>query len=39
VAEGDRDKATQYFQSALKVEGGTDKARREAEQGLERTKK
>jgi uncharacterized protein HemY len=39
VAAGDRDKATEYFQSALQLEGATDKARLEAKQGLELTKK
>jgi tetratricopeptide (TPR) repeat protein len=39
VAAGERDKAMEYFQSALQLEGATDKARQEAKQGLELTKK
>ena len=39
VAAGERDKATEYFQSALQLEGATEKARQEAKQGLELTKK
>ena len=39
VAAGDRDKAAEYFQSALQLEGASDKARQEAKQGLELTKK
>jgi hypothetical protein len=39
VAAGDRDKATEYFQSALQLEGATDKARQEARQGLQLTRK
>jgi hypothetical protein len=39
VAAGERDRAVEYFQSALQLEGATDKARQEAKQGLELTKK
>jgi tetratricopeptide (TPR) repeat protein len=39
VAAGEFDKATEYFQSAQKLEGATDKARQEARQGLELIKK
>ena len=39
VAAGDRDKAAEYFQSALQLDGATEKARQEARQGLELTKK
>ena len=39
VAAGEFDKATGYFQSALQLEGATEKARQEAKQGLELAKK
>jgi hypothetical protein len=39
VAAGEFDKATEYFQSALQLEGATEKARQEAKQGLELAKK
>jgi len=39
VAADDRDKAAEYFQSALQLEGATEKARQEAKQGLELAKK
>ena len=39
LAAGDRDRAMEYFESALKLEGGTEKARQEARQGLELTRK
>jgi tetratricopeptide (TPR) repeat protein len=38
VAAGSLEKATEYFQSALKLEGATEKARQEATQGLELAK-
>jgi tetratricopeptide (TPR) repeat protein len=39
IGAGDRDRAISYFESVLKLEGATDKARQEARQGLELTKK
>ncbi len=39
IAAGDRDQAIKYFESALQLDGATDKARQEARQGLELTKK
>jgi tetratricopeptide (TPR) repeat protein len=39
VASGESGKAAEYFQSALQLEGATDKARQEAKQGLELAKK
>jgi tetratricopeptide (TPR) repeat protein len=39
VAAGEFDKATEYFRSALQLEGATEKARQEAKQGLELAKK
>ena len=39
VAAGERDKATQFFQSAIQLEGATERARQEAKQGLELTRK
>ena len=39
VAAGERDRAMEYFQSALQLEGATEKARQEAKQGLELAKK
>jgi hypothetical protein len=39
VASGEGDKATEYFQRVLQLEGATDKARQEAKQGLELAKK
>ena len=39
IAAGDRDRAIKCFESVLQVEGATDKARQEAKQGLEMTKK
>ncbi len=37
-AANERDQAAQYFQKALAVEGASDKARAQAQQGLEKTK-
>jgi tetratricopeptide (TPR) repeat protein len=39
IGQGDRDRAIQYFESVLKLEGATEKARTDARQGLELTKK
>ena len=39
IGAGDRDQAIKYFESALKLEGATDKARQEAKAGLEMTKR
>jgi hypothetical protein len=39
IAAGDRDRAIKCFESVLQLEGATDKARQEAKQGLELTKK
>ena len=39
IAAGDRDRAIQCFESVLQLEGATDKARQEAKQGLELTKR
>ena len=39
MAAGESDQATKYFQSAIELEGATDKARQEARQGLEQAKK
>jgi tetratricopeptide (TPR) repeat protein len=39
VASGESDRAAEYFQNALQLEGATEKARQEAKQGLELAKK
>ena len=39
IGAGDRDRAIQCFESVLKLEGATEKARTEAKSGLELTKK
>jgi tetratricopeptide (TPR) repeat protein len=38
LAAGDREAAAKHFQSALQTEGATEKARQEAQQGLQQTK-
>ena len=38
LAAKEPDQATQYFQKALAVEGASEKARAQAQQGLEQTK-
>ena len=38
LAAKELDQATQYFQKALTVEGASDKARTQAQQGIEQTK-
>ena len=39
IASADREQAAKYFQEALKVEGAPDKARQEAQQGVQQTLK
>jgi tetratricopeptide (TPR) repeat protein len=39
IGAGDRDRAISYFEAVLKLEGATEKARQEARQGLDLTKK
>jgi len=39
LAAGERDQAVKYFQSALQVEGASERARTTAQQGIERSSK
>lgn len=39
LAAGDKDAAAKHFQTALQLEGATEKARQEAQQGLQQTQK
>ena len=38
LAAGDNEGAAKHFQTALQLEGATEKARQEAQQGLQQTK-
>ena len=39
LAAGEREQAVKYFQSALQVEGASEKARQTAQQGIARSSK